>query len=51
MSDVLQSLEGVIHTQIKVSLDDGIEPFSDFDQASDEFWEQSRDSRPRGRVD
>jgi len=37
---VLNSLECIIKTQIKLSLEDGIEPFSDFEPAPRELWKK-----------
>jgi hypothetical protein len=42
--DVLNSLERIIKTQIKVSLVDGIDPFSDFEPAPQEFWARYQNS-------
>jgi hypothetical protein len=42
VSDVLNSLQRIIIMQIDVSLDNGIEPFSDFDPAPPELWAQYR---------
>jgi hypothetical protein len=46
---VLNSLQRLIQTQIKLSLDDGIEPFSDFEAAPPEFW--ARYSTPKIREE
>jgi len=40
ISDVLNSLKRVIKTQIAVSLNNGIRPFSDFGPAPAELWKQ-----------
>jgi hypothetical protein len=38
ISDVLNSLRHVLETQIEVSRESGIEPFSDFERAPSQFW-------------
>jgi hypothetical protein len=42
LPDALEALARCIRTQIKVSLDHGIEPFADFEKAPVEFWEMAK---------
>jgi hypothetical protein len=41
---VLNSLERVIKTQIALSVESGIEPFSDFERAPDKLWARYENS-------
>src|SRR6266550_5647505 len=47
ISDVLDSLKRVIKTQIAVSLNNGVPPFSDFKPAPPAFWKQYDKIRDR----
>jgi hypothetical protein len=39
ISEVLNSMQRIVRAQVLLSLNDGIDPFSDFERAPDHLWE------------